>query len=305
MSLLTPPHSSHKENANKFAFTLTVNTDASKLASTSPSTSSTPLSASRSVVWSPHNSYHSLASPAKPPPSAATTNAWVKERPVRPILKRRRQPPLGNSTNTVGNTSSIEAGNSSLSDLPEDLDTVFRTREATPEPKDPLCDLNYLSYPVSLILKEDAKPRELIEGYSILTARLRSTVQANTDADASWPLFQPLRKNAQKFVDCVVRDLGRALIDPLNSEECPASDEERSAMEEWRDDEDNGPLPSPEKTPRKPKKKGMTASQVKFARDLCTISHASIKLLCMLFAVPATYSVFDGALVLTFCRQRP
>lgn len=306
MALLTPPHSSQKENS-KFTFSLTVNVDAPKMAATSPpSASLTPSSSLRNVVWSPHNSYHSLNTPPKQPPSAASTNAWVRERPVRSILKKRIPLPLVDSTNSPqaessssGEPSPTDVSN--LLNLPEDLDAYFRNREATPEPADPLCDLSYLDYPVSLILKEDAKSREVIEGYSVLAARLRLNVQSKTDADASWPLFQPLRKNADAFVQRIVRDLGKALVDPIKSADCPKSDEEEdalNAMKEWEEEEPSsepsGGLPSPQKSPKKPRKRGMTASQVKYARDLCTICHAAIKLLCIILSVPAIYSVFEG-----------
>ena len=308
MALLTPPHSSSKENTARFAFAVPLKVDVVKMQASGTSTSSptapTPLSASRSVVWSPHNSYHSLNTPAKTPPTAASTNAWVKERPVRSILKARAAQPLGDSTNSprASTSKSTPADVTALSDLPEDLDTFFRKREATPEPSEPLTDLEYLHYPVSLIVKEGAKPREIIEGYSVLAARLRTNVQFSTEADASWPLFQPLRKQRTRFVECVVRDLGRARVDPINTLECPASEEEEVAMKEWADEDDgvHAGLPSPERSPKKPKKKGMTAAQVKYARDLCTICHAAIKLLCMVFSIPATFSVFEGAHILTF-----
>ncbi|EAU85823.1 hypothetical protein CC1G_05040 [Coprinopsis cinerea okayama7 len=307
MVLLTPPSTSHrseKENTAKFTFSLneipklTVTTDPAS-SSTSPSSSSAAstsksslaASSSRSVIWSPHNSYHSLATPPKPRLSSAATNAMVKERPVKPILKRRRvNPPLSDATNGPKT-----ANSDSLLNIPEDLDSFFRQRETTPEPSDPLCDLAYLEYPVSLILKPDAKLRELTEGYSILNARLRGTVQYTTDADASWPLFQPMRKNREKLVDCIIRDLERAFVDPVNSPDCPKGDDS-IPDENWDDEEpaDNvGTLPSPKKSPKRAKKKGMSAEQVKFARDLCTTAHAVIKLLCVMLCFPAIYGVFE------------
>ncbi|KAH6912888.1 hypothetical protein BKA70DRAFT_1144954 [Coprinopsis sp. MPI-PUGE-AT-0042] len=318
MTLLTPPSTSHraeKENATKFAFSLNMNIDAPKLTvstasnkstcSSSASTSSTatpvaetPSSASslRNVVWSSENSYHSLATPPKPRPTAATTNAMLKERPVKPILKRRRTTPLKDATNgdQVDSPESACSADAML-DLPEDLDSFFRQREATPEPSDPLCDLSYLDYPVSLIVKPDAKLRELTEGYSILSARLRGTVQYTTDADASWPLFQPLRKNRDAFVECVVRDLERAFVDPINSADCPKGDGD-IPNENWDLEESTGDvtLPSPKQSPKKVKKKGMSAEQVKFARDLCTTAHSVIKLLCVLLCFPAIHGVFDN-----------
>lgn len=149
-------------------------------------------------------------------------------------------------------------------------------RETTPEPDDPLADLHYLDSPVSKILKADAAMRDLIEAYNVLAARLRACVPDGTDADASWPLFQPMRKHRDALVQAMCRDLGRALEDITLEEE---------AMCDVRG------LPSPEKSPRK---RGMTAEQAKHARDLCTTSQAVLKLLGNLFSFPAIYNVFEG-----------
>jgi hypothetical protein len=150
-------------------------------------------------------------------------------------------------------------------------------REATPEPADPLTNLNYLTNSVDKIVASDdaSSLKELIEAYSILTARLKSAVPGTTDADASWPLFQPLRRHRDAVVKAFKRDLGRALMDPAGAE----SDERVL-------------LPSPQSSPKR--KKGMSAEQVKYARDLCTTCHAVIKLLAVVFTLPAIYRVFTG-----------
>ncbi|KAI0696009.1 hypothetical protein BC835DRAFT_1344167 [Cytidiella melzeri] len=150
-------------------------------------------------------------------------------------------------------------------------------RETTPEPLDPLADLHYLDNPVTRIIAADAALRDLIESYSVLATRLRACVTGNTDADASWPLFQPLRKHRDALVSAMCRDLGRAL-------ETPPTDDD--AKEEVRF------LPSPEKSP---KKKGMSAEGVKYARDLCTTCHAVLKLLSAVFTFPAIYGIFEDA----------
>lgn len=143
-----------------------------------------------------------------------------------------------------------------------------------------MIDLDYLSSPIATIIAHSDKPlRQVIEAYSVLTARLKSAVPGTTDGDASWPLFQPIRKNAEAIVDAFVRDLGKALEDPgVSAVEC----EDVRVL-----------LPSPKSSPKK--KAGMTAEQVKYARDLCTISHAVMKLLAVVFTMPAIYRVFSGA----------
>ncbi|KAA1469740.1 hypothetical protein DENSPDRAFT_816901 [Dentipellis sp. KUC8613] len=208
------------------------------------------------VVWSQDNKYHNLASPPRQHLRASAS----QNPPARSILKK--------TTHLAVSTA------------------AEKQREVTPEPGDPLANLHYLDWPVSQIIAPDATLRSLIEAYSILAARLRSSVSENTDADCSWPLFQPLRKHCAALVESIVRDLGRALVDPLegvsrNDElepESPVSVEERTA------------LPSPAKSPRK--KRGMSEEQVKYARDLCTTSHSVIKLLGFALTLPAIYRVF-------------
>jgi hypothetical protein len=149
-------------------------------------------------------------------------------------------------------------------------------RKTTPEPSDPLADLHYLEGPVTRIIAANAALRDLVESYSVLATRLRASVSGSTDVDASWPLFQPLRKHRDALVSAMCRDLGRAL-------EVPPSQEELE--EEVRF------LPSPQKSP---KKKGMSAEGVKYARDLCTTCHSVLKLLSAIFTLPAVYGIFDG-----------
>jgi hypothetical protein len=155
----------------------------------------------------------------------------------------------------------------------------------TPEPSDALLDLHYLDHPVSQILADCSDKKnlgQLIEGYNVLTARLRASVSNATDVDASWPLFQPLRKNTQAFVNAIVRDLGCAFVDPI----APLHTNEDEVLSKVT-------LPSPKKSPPK-KKGGMTEEQVKHARDLCTTSHSVIKLLSFMLSVSAVWNIFQG-----------
>lgn len=207
------------------------------------------------VVWSQKNSYHSLSSLPSASASSTKSNKFL---PTKSILKPHVQ--------------------SSIFLLPFPAEP--EPRQVTPEPADPLTDLNYLVYPLSQIVKHasDVSMRELIEAYNVLAARLRTSVVGKHDIDASWPLFEPLRKNRKAFVYALVRDLGRALINPASG-----------------DDAENMPrvlLPSPKGTPKK--KGGMTAEQVKYARDLCTTCHSVIRLLALVFTLPALRNLFSG-----------
>ena len=214
------------------------------------------LSKRARVAWSQVNEYHTVTSPTSTRKLAASAS---KELPPRSILKQTSYPILPFL-------------------LPES------ERQVTPEPGDPLSDLHYLDRPVNKILAECSTLPDLIEAYSVLTARLRAAVLETTDSNCSWPLFQPIRKNRLAFVDSVNRDLGRALIDTMEENDqlgCPIP-------------EPSSALPSPEKSPRK--RRCGTEEQVKHARDFATVSHAAIKFLGLIFTLPAVYRLFDGSL---------
>ena len=218
-----------------------------------------PRSMSARVVWSQVNEYHSATSPVCTKTWAASAS---KELPVRSILKQTSYPVLP-------------------------LLFSEDERQVTPEPDDPLSDLHYLDRPVNKILSQCSTLPDLIEAYSVLTARLRVAVHETTDSNCSWPLFQPIRKRRLAFVDSVTRDLGRALVDPMDGDDqfgCPQP-------------EPPSALPSPEKSPRK-RRCGMDEDQVRYARDLVTVSHAVIKFLGLVFTLPAVYGLFDGSLAL-------
>ncbi|PPR07765.1 hypothetical protein CVT24_003715 [Panaeolus cyanescens] len=243
MALLTPPHTSHRSDKDK--------ENKFEYAVAGPST--------RSVVWAEETSIHDLSTPIKP------ISLSSKKRPAgtKSILKK------------------ATAYNSSL-DVPTE---TVKPREITPQPVDPLVNLHYLDRPVSQIIaevKERESVSDLIEGYNVLALRLRTSVSDSIDSDASWPLFQPLRKNKEVFIDAVVRDLGRALVDPML--QCPSEQSPSSPAPKFTP-------PSP-KSPMK-KRDGMTAEQVKYARDLCTICHSVLKMLGVAFSYSAIFSIFD------------
>ncbi|KAL1689375.1 hypothetical protein GGG16DRAFT_93612 [Schizophyllum commune] len=170
-------------------------------------------------------------------------------------------------------------------------------REATPEPADPLMDLEYIARCVGTVLQQESTLRDLIEAYNVLAARLRSSTPMDTDTETTWPLFQPIRADPQAFTDAIVRDLNKARIDPTAFEEKTAS-----------------VLPSPKKSPTKKAAGGLSAEQVKYARDFSMVCHAVIKLLCFMFTVPATMYLFSTAqlgqmltavLAIPLCKELP
>ncbi|KAJ6621847.1 hypothetical protein B0H10DRAFT_2214900 [Mycena sp. CBHHK59/15] len=208
------------------------------------------------VIWSPHNQYHHI----NPIPQVPAANSASKTRPTKSILKKPSEAllPLAN---------------------------VFQ-RETTPEPPHPKFDPNYLSSPVSQIVNPSASLEDLIRAYSVLAARIRTSITLTTDADASWPIFDPLRKHKVAFEVAIVRDLARCLVDP---EMMPPSSED---MEEDECVKEEPLLPSPKSSPKK-KKKGTTARKAKYGRDLCTTCHSVIKLLGVVFTLPAVCRVFS------------
>jgi len=207
------------------------------------------------VVWSPNNLIHDLTAilPLNIPIMASKS----KRLPSKSILKHRDHRVL----------------------LPILEDNQ---KESTPEPSNPLTDINYLSSPVSKILDPHSSLRELIESYSILAARLKTSVTEKTDANASWPLFQPIREHREAIIQAFIRDLAKALADPPKSENIP---------EESCTEDDVASLLLKDNPP---KKRGMTAEQVKYARDLCTTCHAVMKLLATVFNLPVVHKIFSS-----------
>ncbi|RPD62507.1 hypothetical protein L226DRAFT_504132 [Lentinus tigrinus ALCF2SS1-7] len=211
------------------------------------------------VSWCEQPEYHPIT--ASPPRTLSTKSSATKAGPSRSILKR---------------TAHIV-----LPPFDEDV------KESTPEPEDPLTDLHYVDHPVAQIIALDASLRDHIQAYSILAARLRTSLAGNADADASWPLFQPLRKQRKAFVQAVVRDLCSVFIDPLEGS-TSVTDSPTSP----REPPSTTSLPSPRESPKK-KKQGMSAEQVKRARDLCGVCHAAMRLLNVVFTSPSLWSLFD------------
>ncbi|KXN87618.1 hypothetical protein AN958_08399 [Leucoagaricus sp. SymC.cos] len=207
------------------------------------------------VAWSQCHQFHDLSASPKPLKCSSAN----REPPAKSILKKSSYPLLP------------------LIDM--------KPREETPEPDDLLMDLHYLEGPVFTITSPLATMQELNEAYGRLMARLRAAVVNSTDADASWPLFQPIRQCKVEFVAAVVRDLRRALEDP--AEKFP---NQENAREEG-DAKAAASLPSPKQSPKK--KKGMSAEQVKYARDLCTASHSAMRFLALIMGLPAIYKLFN------------
>jgi len=200
------------------------------------------------VSWSEENRIHSLS----PSPLTNIRPSASYELPARSILRKSSSFPF--------------------TDLHQEVE-----REVTPEPDTPLLNPKYLSGPVSRIIMMDACLKDLIQAYNILAARIRTAVLGAAEIDSAVPLFDPLRSNQDLFTDAVVRDLGRAMVDPsLPKENRPEVS-----------------LPSPRPSPSR-KRHGMTEDEVRHARDLATTTHSVVKLLALLFASPQLCQIFSG-----------
>ncbi|KDQ62518.1 hypothetical protein JAAARDRAFT_203629 [Jaapia argillacea MUCL 33604] len=203
------------------------------------------------VVWSQHNQYHVL--PTSPPGKLVTSASASKEPPTKSILKKSTHP---------------------LLPIPEE-----NQRETTPEPGSPAEDATYLASPVAKIVAADSSLRDVIEGYSILTVRIRAHLDAE-DASKRVPLVDPLVASRDQLAAAIVEHLGKAMVDP-------SAGRAKTVLL----DRDVFSLPSPKESPKK-KRGGMTAEEVKYARDLCTTSHAAIKFLAAGWTIPAVYNIF-------------
>ncbi|KAJ6525284.1 hypothetical protein DFH09DRAFT_1416643 [Mycena vulgaris] len=220
-----------------------------------------PHPSRRTVIWSP-NQYRTI----NPIPRVPAATSASKTLPTKSILKKRSE-----------------------SLLP--LVNAFE-RETTPEPSRPKFDPKYLSSPVATIVDSSASLDDLIRAYSVLAARIRANITLTTDSDASLPLLAPLRRNRAALVEAIVRDLGRCLVDPETMKQSPEDIEEEACLKEQ-------PVlppspkssPSPKGSPKK-KKKGTTAKKAKYGRDLCTTCHSVIKLLAVVFTLPAVSGLF-------------
>ncbi|KAH8113541.1 hypothetical protein DFH11DRAFT_1599209 [Phellopilus nigrolimitatus] len=189
------------------------------------------------------------------------------------------------SNSSPGPRKSILKPQRPLQPFPEE-----KKRDITPLPDDALSDAHFLEYPVSMITAESSTLRELTEAYSILAARIRSSVPQHfwsySTRDPRHPLFNPMRQHADALAGAIVRDLGRVFADPfqLPTPTPPSRTPEHGEA-------GSTSLPTPQETPTK--KGGMTEEQVKYARDLSTVTSATIKFLILAFQVPTIYNVFS------------
>lgn len=228
-----------------------------------PPTPVTPANSKQRVLhiaWSQENLHHAYSTEVRPLPSSGSIKA-----PSKTILKKPKTPFMNHSS----------------PDQP--------SRYITPEPADPLQQSNYLSSPISTLVasceSHDCGPITLIdltEAYSELLRRLKSRGPMLLDIYGPIPALSPLREHSAQLTQAFRRDIERACIDPqmgFNPNELATSEDI--------------PWSSPSST-ESVKKRGFTEQEIKYARDLCNLSHTAIRCFSTFAVVPALYSVFSG-----------
>ncbi|KAG9125150.1 hypothetical protein FRC07_008788 [Ceratobasidium sp. 392] len=201
-------------------------------------------------------------------------------------------------------------------------------REMSPVPDDPLQCPTYLNSPVSTIVASvSVAPspnridsdmmdvcgplpmslHDLAEAYTLLLARLRLQAMTvapdgtvtDTEITPDLPLLQPIQKHHSELAIALARDVARALVKPI-SFAAPVP-YQVSDVEEWSSDysSDVYGSSSPPGSPSGPtQKRGLTAAEVKYARDLSLVSQSAIRVLAVVFHEPAVSSHFaDDELV--------
>ncbi|QRW05501.1 hypothetical protein RhiLY_04500 [Ceratobasidium sp. AG-Ba] len=193
-------------------------------------------------------------------------------------------------------------------------------REMSPVPDDPLQCATYLSSPVATIVASasvDPSPNpidmagvcgplpmslhDLAEAYTLMLARLRlqamtvgpDGVPTETEITPDLPLLQPIQKYHSQLATALARDVARALVKPV-SFTAPAPYQPND-LDEWSSDysSDVYGSSSPPGSPSGPtQKRGLTAAEVKYARDLSLVSQSAIRVLAVVFHEPAVSSHF-------------
>ncbi|KAG8939815.1 hypothetical protein FRC04_005963 [Tulasnella sp. 424] len=161
-------------------------------------------------------------------------------------------------------------------------------RDPTPEPEKPLETAEFLVTPIQRLLSSletdvdgqviPVSQHDLTEAYVTLGARLRTHFKV--PADNAIPALAPLKENEEQLARIFVRDLTRAAQEPpvlTSSDEESLFDTEASSSDA-------------ETTPRK---KGVSAEQITYARDAFILTQSSIRTIAVILSTKAIYSVFS------------
>ncbi|KAG8763821.1 hypothetical protein FRC11_011892 [Ceratobasidium sp. 423] len=141
---------------------------------------------------------------------------------------------------------------------------------------------------------------DIAEAYTLMLARMR--LQAMTvdpdgnptevEISSDLPLLEPIRKHHSELAIALSRDVGRALVRPASFSPTPYQTEE---FNDWSSDYSSDVFgsSSPPGSPSGPtQRRGLTAAEVKYARDLSLVSQSAIRVLAVIFHEPAISSHF-------------
>lgn len=161
------------------------------------------------------------------------------------------------------------------------------TREPTPEPEKPLETAEFLVTPIKRLLSSletdvdgqviPVSQHDLTEAYVTLGARLRTHFKV--PAGDSIPALAPLKDNAEQLARIFVRDLTKASQEPpvlTSSDEESLFDTEASSSDT-----------------ETPKKRGVSAEQITYARDAFILTQSSIRTVAVILSTKAIYSAFS------------
>jgi hypothetical protein len=144
---------------------------------------------------------------------------------------------------------------------------------------------------------------DLAEAYALMLARLRlqamtigpNGVVTETEITPDLPLLQPVQQHHAELAAALARDVARALVKPVSfTAPVPYQPNE---VDEWSSDYSSDVFgsSSPPSSPSGPtQKRGLTAAEVKYARDLSLVSQSAIRVLAVVFHEPAISSHFTG-----------
>jgi hypothetical protein len=154
---------------------------------------------------------------------------------------------------------------------------------------DPLMSSGYLSTPLNTILESMHDPysqyisfHDLIEAYSVLSARIRAQLRVIINANQPVPALEPLKEHAFLFARALGRDIRRALIDPSNGLRITHPSGESSITSV-----------------------SMTDHEIQYGGDLAILCHHALRFLSDIFAFKALYMLFTGmhSIESSHCRR--
>ncbi|KAG9030157.1 hypothetical protein FRB95_004295 [Tulasnella sp. JGI-2019a] len=144
---------------------------------------------------------------------------------------------------------------------------------------------------------------DLTEAYGTLGSRLRAHFRnaGEVELTSDMPALTPLKDHADELAKAFVRDLGRPTADPgpLDSSDESLTDVSSLSADEPAQDE---PSSSPVAAAKKPKKKGVSAAQITYARDAFMLTQAAIRTVATILSSPFLHGCFSDSSLSTILQ---